>query len=318
MYNFSNRAKFAIKNDTERYLWAGWLTFVFVSSLLGDSLILIASIKYKAFKLHKMVVTFIQHIAVNDLLSAVGSVAPAAISAIYNTGSPDGFIDYVRWFIMYYTTPSSSVFISALTLGKLLLLKYPLKLKNLSKRHAHKLCAGIWVFCLYAPMLQFSINKDDIAFDYRTYFSTYRFSSELWRIFLPVNALLFLITPGVTVVVSTALILREARKLLRRNRESLRWQGIVTVVHTAVVYIAAFLPSTIYVIAEPFVEKDSDTPGQFHLRFFRVAQGILQLNILSNFVIYSLTVASFRRFLVTKFQKFSVCIKDIPSRGNIF
>ena len=308
-----------MKNDTERYLWAGWLIFVFVSSLLGDSLILIASIKYKAFKLHKMVVTFIQHIAVNDLLSAVGSVAPAAISAIYNTGSPYRFIDYVRWFIMYYTTPSSSVFISALTLGKLLLLKYPLKLRNLSKRHAHKLCAGIWVFCLYAPMLQFSINKADIAFDYRTYFSTYRFSSELWRIFLPVNALLFLITPGVTVVVSTALILREARKLLRRNQESLRWQGIVTVVLTAVVYIAAFLPSTIYVIAEPFVEKDSDTPGQVHLRFFRVAQGILQFNILSNFVIYSLTVASFRRFLVTKFyQKFFVCKKNPPSRGNVF
>ena len=76
MYNFSNSTKFGIKNDTERYLWASWFVFVFLSSLLGDSLILIASIKYKAFNLHKMIVTFIQHIAVSDLLHSIGSLAP--------------------------------------------------------------------------------------------------------------------------------------------------------------------------------------------------------------------------------------------------
>ena len=80
MYNYSDKALFGFKSNTERYLWAGWLAFVVVLSLLGDSLILIASIKYKAFNLHKMIVTFIQHIAVNDLLSAIGSVAPAMLS----------------------------------------------------------------------------------------------------------------------------------------------------------------------------------------------------------------------------------------------
>ena len=132
MYDFSNRTEFGMKNDTERYLWAGWLAFVVVSSLLGDSLILVASIKYKTFNLHKMIVTFIQHIAVCDLLHSVGCVAPAALSAIYNTGSPYRLIDYVRLLIGWSTLGTSSLFISALTLGKLLLLKYPLKLSSLS------------------------------------------------------------------------------------------------------------------------------------------------------------------------------------------
>ena len=80
MYNFSDKTKFGIKNDTERYLWAGWLAFVVVSSLLGDSLILIASIKYNAFNLHKMIVTFIQHIAVCDLLQSVGCINLSGMS----------------------------------------------------------------------------------------------------------------------------------------------------------------------------------------------------------------------------------------------
>ena len=276
-----------------------------------------ASIKYKAFNLHKMIVTFIQHIAVNDLLSAVGGVAPTAIAAIFNVGSSNRFIDFVMTFITYYAATTSAALISALTLGKLLLLKYPLRLRSLSKKYAHKLCTGIWVFCLLVPVQPLLIDKDDVIFDYRVYSSTYTYTSSLWKIVLPVNALIFLVIPGVAVIVSTVLILREAMKIVRETRESLRWQGITTVVLTATVYTTAFLPFTIYFLAEPFVQKDPDNPGKFYLEFRRVAKGALLLNIISNFFIYSLTVASFRRFLVTKFYEiFSACLKKSPSQGN--
>ena len=279
MYNFSNKALFGFKNDTERYLWAGWLTFVIVSSLLGDSLILIASIKYKAFNLHRMIVTFIQHIAICDLLNTIGNVAPAMFSAIYDTGSPYRFIDYVRSFILYYTSASSSFFISKLVLGKLLLLKYPLKLRYISKKHTHQLCAGIWMICAFVPVVHLVIGKDDIIFDYRTYFSTYRYTSNSWKIIILLIVLLFLMAPGVTLVVSTVLILKEARKVVRRTQESLRWQGITTVVLTAPAYITAFLPMTMYFMGRPFVEKDPEKPGVFYIEFFRVAFGILQLKL---------------------------------------
>ena len=317
MYNFSNKALFGFKNDTERYFWAGWLTFLVVSSLLGDSLILIASIKYKAFNLHKMIVTTIQHIAVCDLLSTVGSVAPAMLITIYDTGSPHRFIDYVRSFILYYTSASSPMLISTLVLGKLLLLKYPLKLSSISKKNTHQLCAGIWIISAFVPVVHLCIDKDDIIFDYRTYFCAYRYTSTSWKIIMPLIILLFVMAPGVTLVVSTVLILKEARKVVRRTQESLRWQGITTVVLTATVYIAAFLPIGIYFMGRPFVEKDPEKPGLFYVEFPRVAVGILQLNILSNFFIYSLTVTSFRRFLVDKFyQIVSLCWKSSASNGN--
>ena len=107
--------------------------------------------------------------------------------------------------------------------------------------------------------------------------------------------------------------------MVRRSRENLRWQGITTVVLTATVYVTAFLPYTIYFMAEPFVEKAPDKPGPFHVEFFRFATGILEIQILSNFLIYSLTVTSFRRFLVTKFFEIvSVCRNNnSASNGNI-
>ena len=238
------------------------------------------------------------------------------MSAIYNKSSPRRHIDYVRFFITYYTSQASQVFISSMALGKLLLLKYPIQLRFLSKKHVHRFCAGIWIFCAFSPVFHLGIDKDDVIFDYRVYICSYRYSASFWRILMPVFAILFLMVPGVTVVVSTVLILVEARKSTRRTRESLRWQGITTVVLTATVYVTAFLPYSIYFMIEPFVEKDEDKPGPFHVEFFRVANWILEIHIFSNFFIYSLTVASFRRFLVTKFYKiFSVCLKNSSTQG---
>ena len=71
--NYSNYALFGIHNDVERLAYAGWLMLVVVSSFLGDTLILVASIRYNAFRLHRMVVVYIQHIAACDLLNAAGN-----------------------------------------------------------------------------------------------------------------------------------------------------------------------------------------------------------------------------------------------------
>ena len=254
--------------------------------------------------------------AVNDLLSAVASVAPAMVSAIFNTGSPHKIIDNVRFFISYYTGPTSSMFISTMALGKLFLLKYPLKFGPMSEKHVHKVCAGIWVVSIFIPVLNLGVDKDDVIFDYRTHFSIYQYSSSTWKILLPASAVLSLIAPGVTLVVSTVLILREARKIVGKSQENLRWQGVVTVVLTAAVYMTAFLPLIIYLMVDPFIEKDPDKPGLFHIQFFRVAIGILQIQYLSNFFIYSLTVSSFRRFLVTEFNEtFSLCLKKASAQG---
>ena len=83
-YEFSNKTAFAIRSDAERYAWAAFHVFVLLSSLIGDSLIFIAAIKYNAFKMNKLIVVTIKHIAASDLCKALFTVLPRIVALISN------------------------------------------------------------------------------------------------------------------------------------------------------------------------------------------------------------------------------------------
>ena len=71
-HQYSNETLYGIKSDTVRYTWAGYFIFIFTSSLLGNTTILIASIKYRVFKLHRVFIVIIYTIFHN------GSWSPLA------------------------------------------------------------------------------------------------------------------------------------------------------------------------------------------------------------------------------------------------
>ena len=79
---FSNKTAYGIESDAIRYTWAGCYLFILISSLIGDTTILIASIKYKAFKLHRVIIVVIQHIAFCDLILSTTAVLPNMFSVI--------------------------------------------------------------------------------------------------------------------------------------------------------------------------------------------------------------------------------------------
>ena len=146
------------------------------------------------------------------------------------------------------------------------------------------------------------------------------YTKSVWETLLPVIALLALFAPNVTIIVSTVLILKTAKRALNNARRSLPWQGIMTVVLTATVYSVSYLPITVYFIAEPVVEKYQSVPGPFFIEFYRVAGSVTNCNILANFFVYCLTVNSFRNFLKNGFQKttsFLVVTISFPGRPSL-
>ena len=64
-----NKTLLDIKDNAERQLLICWNITVLLTSLIGDSLILIGTIRYKAIKQHKVIVAVIQNMAVVDLLT---------------------------------------------------------------------------------------------------------------------------------------------------------------------------------------------------------------------------------------------------------
>jgi hypothetical protein len=302
-------------SDLEKYIMMGYYIFVFLSSLIGDPIILIASIKYKAFKLHKFIITLIQHIAVCDLVVLIICVPPRIANIITKHFIAESKACMgARMYILTYIYSVSMYLVSALTLSKLLIFKFPLPAKKWKKKQGNIVCAVIWIMCLIAPLLIFLVEKNKFKMDDTV------FDSEIDdEIKLPLSY--FLISTGLNIVVPcliailttvpTLIILIQGMKNSKRSRGKVRWQGIVTVVLTALVFCVSYLPLPAYLYYRYFSEEKPS----IHLK--KVVFSLPMLNIISNFYIYSLTVPSFRQFLSSKMKQTCNCCSEISQVQDV-
>ena len=141
--NYSD-IKFGLHNNAERYTWAAYQLFVLLSSLIGDTLILAASFQRDAFKINKLIVTVIQHIAVCDLLNSISLALPMPTSLLANSWVLGKTICNIDAHLVYFIIPVSMCPIAVLTTFKFLILRYPLRTASWSTKRAHLVCSGMW------------------------------------------------------------------------------------------------------------------------------------------------------------------------------
>ena len=77
-----NKTLNEMKDGGERYILILWSLTVLLASLIGDIIILIATIKHGAIKQHKVIVTVMQHMAISDILQIVFRVFPVMLAFI--------------------------------------------------------------------------------------------------------------------------------------------------------------------------------------------------------------------------------------------
>ena len=301
MFEFNNKTLYGIDSEPVRYTWISYYLFALTSSLIGDTTILISSIRYKAFKLNKTIVIIIQHIAVCDLILSLIDIFPKVVSIVVDRWIFGTSLCHLSFNARYYFNLTSLLLICAMTTSKLLLLNYPLRFGTTSSRRAHVLCLACWGTALIVPAIFMIVDRKDIYFSYRSYECDHGFSSDTWKWLKPLVALLVIFTPNCVVVTTTIKLLVIARRVAHRGRQSLKWQGIMTTVLTATVYCLSVLPYIVYVVGEPLIEVQDKSRSVFFTVYFRVAASFLTLNTISNFYIYGLTVHSFRNFILSKF-----------------
>ena len=313
-FDYSNKTLFGIKNEASRYTWAGYFLFIIISSLLGDSAILIASIKYKAFKLHKVLIVIIKHIAVCDLMVTATDVLPKLVSIISTEWVLGTFLCYLTSYARYYFDLASILLICAMTTSKLVILKYPLRSGSMTSKRTHLVCVACWLVALTDPVMGLFVDWHDIYFSYRGYQCDYGYSSATWLWLKPFIALAFGVLPIALVIVTTIHLVA----ILRANmgdgwgRDKLKRRGIVTTVVTATVYCISGIPYMIFRIGESFISAENKSESTFHVEFYRLAVSLLVLNTVSNFYIYSLTVPSFRYFIWSRVQLSYQLLADLP------
>ena len=293
-----NHTSHGIQSQGERYFWITYLIIVVISSLIGDTIILYASIQHNAIKLNKIIVVVMQHIAVCDLLSSTAYVLPTTISLISERWVLGDVLAHLSLYVEVVTFQAANILICLLSTSKVLLLKYPLQTRCWTKNGAHKVCGMIWVFVHFYPVLRFLLDVDGLVFSHTTYninFGLSSKSSSAVKVIAILTTLLTLDLPTIVVVLavfSTLLFIYKSRDISTRCRGQRRWQGIVTVVVTATVYCISVVPSSIVTLV---TMSDSQK-----IHFVRVAEFLIALNVMANFYIYSLTIPSFRNFIQAK------------------
>ncbi|XP_063688038.1 galanin receptor 2a-like [Bolinopsis microptera] len=307
MTTSNNISIFGIHSDAERYTWAAYCLFVLLSSLIGDTLILYAS-THNVFKLNKFIVKVIQHIAVCDLVYAVTAVFPAATSLIANSWVLGDALCYGRVYTSYYIYTVGMALIAVLTTTKLLLLKYPVRCAQWTKRLGHRTCSLIYIIPLTIPAAFLIVDKNDISFDYTAYNCQHKYKADVWRKIMPIIGVITLFLPNIVILVTTIPTLKylaTAWESARRVRGSFPLQGTLTVALTATIYCIATLPVFVF-----YITKENPEPSLSRIQFRRIANFMSMINIMSNFYIYSLTIKSFRDFLTSRISSIlSACLR---------
>ena len=301
-------------NDAERYILALWLMLIFVVSLFGDSVILAASIKYNAFKLHKVLVTFIQHIAVCDLLLSFVSILTQSVSLMANGWVFGSFVCYVKVYFHFGVSSASRLLVCGMAVSKLLMSRYPDRTRSWSNRHAHITCAGLWALSCCVPAVFLIVDKDDIRICEIQLTCNYNVSSAVWIVSRPIITGVFVAIPTIIVVITSIFLVKHllyARKVANRTRGRVRWQGIATVLLTAAVYCVSFIPKAIHMSIRMYVKNE-----WYHVIVPRVTETLTYFNVFSNFFVYSLTVPSFRLFLKTRMEQATSTINPSVDPGN--
>ena len=287
---------FAIQKDGERYLWIAFFIFILLSSLIGDSLILFASFQKEAFKLNSFIIVVIQYIAVCDIASAIFSVIPRTLSLIANSRVFSDDLCSIQENLNTSVAITVAWLTPILTTSKYLLIKYPLRPWSKSKK-AHIVC---WLSIIPAVLVTITklIVNDASSFEYRHYACSYTYTAKIWKSLVPILAFIVLILPNSILIATTIPTLKylyEASKSSRRVQGSIPWQGAVTVTLTAAVHCISYLPISIYYVGTIFIETTF-----FEVHFYRVADFLTEISIMSNIYIYTLTIKSFRRFVYSR------------------
>ena len=224
---YDNYTLYGIHSSTDRQLLTAYTSTLAISSLIGDALILIGSLRYNAINLHKVMVVFIQYIALADIFIVIFTVLPETVSLALNRWVFGELFCRIEYCVTYSILGTFLLLIVALSLTKLLILKYPFRAVHLSTKIAHISSLVFFVCSFVLAALPVLTKIEDIYFSYLTYTCQFsRSSSDSWFLkicfnFIGIVGLISL----VVVMVSSVMIITTAKKIAARGPEELQWRG---------------------------------------------------------------------------------------------
>ena len=178
--------------DPERYILIAWSSIALLGSLFGNSVILLATVKYKAIRLDKVSVVLIKNIAINDLIMGLSAVHPSLVSLVYGTWPYGKLACTVSYYIAGPTSYVAAVLqVCALHLNKIYTLVFPLRAVGRSRKLGFRICVVVWLLTAFNPLSLIVVDSSDVHFEYRAYRCMYGYTAPIWKRLLLINIIIF-------------------------------------------------------------------------------------------------------------------------------
>ena len=280
--------------DAVRYTYLTFLIITLFSSLIGDSIILAASISPNGIRLNRFIVTVMQHIAVSDLISCFSFVLPTIIIFVTNSWAIPEILSYIRLYVDVTVFAANTLLICLMSTSKLFLLLRPANVLRWTVKRAHISCAIVWFFTNLFSLIYAIIKVEELrttsfdtpAINYLAYF----------RIGITqVLPLLIMVATTILLLIHLA----KARRVSKRISGKTNLRGVGTVVITVVVYCVSVIPTFVANIKDYIARGDSS----MGLAWFSTS--FSGLNIMSNIYVYYLTVPSLREYIKVRVLRMS-------------
>ena len=287
-------------SPVEQYTLVGWTFFTFTCCFIGNTIILLASSRYRAIRLDKTSVVLIKSIAICDLVTGIFAVHPTLASLLYG-GWPYGTVScYVFNYLKAPPFLASILLICGLHCSKLHTLLYPLNALGRNSKRGKEISAVILALSFFPSLLQIAIDSQDVAFDYRSFMCTYLFSAPIWKILKALVVALFVFLPSLIVVGTSVALLRRIKRAEGRVK-----QGIRTTFYVGFVFIIVNGPLTFHLLVlRNFSQNLTVEVIRFYENnLFRAVSFFSFSNCFLNFFVYYQSVKSFNVFVKKVLKK---------------
>lgn len=283
-------------NYPEWILMIVWSISIFITSLIGNTVVLLATLRYNAIKLDEISVVLIRNIAVADLGVAiyVVSTLPGIITRKYPYS--DFFCAFSKTWL-YSCLMTEVVLVAALSISKLLWILKPLQALSRSKKNGRIIASLIWLvmicFAAATTISRESANDNWTFFESSLYQCSRQNLNKSSGILFKSIVMSFNAVPQVVITVATVWLLALVSKAGKIHR-----RGLVTILLVCALFFISHAPyGCLYQIMKLFVKAD------WMSVFYRWSYYIVYLNYAANPFLYYASIDSFQRFVKQRVLK---------------
>ena len=286
-------------NSFEWILMIIWSLMVMLVSMIGNTIVLTATVKYNAIKLDDISVVLIRNIAVADLGVAVyiASSLPGIIAKqyLYN----DLFCILSKTFF-YACLSTEVVLVAALSVSKLLWILNPLRALARSKKNGRIIAASIWLLMISltagTTLYRESANDNWTNFQGALYQCSRTSGDIKSSILFKAIVMSLNIIPQLVITVATLWLLALVRKA-----GAIHKQGLITILLVCALFFVSYAPyGFLYQILKLLLDTRS---YDWFDTLYRWSFYIVYLNYAANPLIYFASIDSFNRFVKQRIFK---------------